>query len=353
MRFISRTSKKAGISPGTLVHIGEKRTDEVRITLIEYNQVDLSEKTIKDVSELSPDLKNDQTVTWLNIDGLHDVSLMEAVGRTFGIHPLVLEDIMNTSQRPKVDDFEGYVFITLKMFYLNEDNTVETEQASIILGRNYVLSFSENIRDSLTIIKERLRSGKGKIRSGGADYLAYALLDTIVDHYFIVLDYYNETIESLEEETIERPRPDTLQAIHTAKREMIFFHRHIWPLREILGQMKRGDLPNIQSATQIYLADVYDHLTQVIETTEAFRDILSGLQELYLSAISHKMNEIMKVLTIIATIFIPLTFIAGVYGMNFDYMPELRWRWGYAAVWGIMITVAGGLLIYFKRKRWM
>jgi magnesium transporter len=308
---------------------------------------------IYDVADLVPRVKHNDVITWLNIDGLHDVPLMEAIGRQFGIHPLVLEDIMNTSQRPKVEDFEDYLFVTLKMFYLKEDGMVETEQASIILGENYVLSFSENIKDSLSIIKDRLRSGKGKIRTGGGDYLTYALLDAIVDSYFIVLDHYNETIESLEEETIENPRPETLQAIHAAKRELIFFHRHIWPLREILGQMKRGDLPHIQGNTQIYLADVYDHLTQVIETTEAFRDILSGLQELYLSSISYKMNEIMKVLTIIATIFIPLTFIVGVYGMNFDYMPELRWTWGYFAIWGVMIAVAGGLLYFFKKKNWM
>lgn len=353
MRFISRTFKKAGTSPGTLVHIGEKKTEAVNITRINYNQEDFSEQSIPDVSDLRPVEKDSDTITWVNIDGLHDVSLMGTVGHVFGIHSLVMEDILNTSQRPKIEDFEDYLFITLKMFYLDEAQQIEAEQVSIVLGRNWVLSFTENARDSLTIIKERLRRGKGRIRKSGGDYLTYALLDVIVDHYFIALDHYNKTIDTLEDEIIEAPHPDTLQSIHAAKRELIFFHRQIWPLREILGQLKKGDLPPVQETTQIYLADVYDHLTQVIETTESFRDIISGLQDLYLSTISQKMNEVMKMLTIIATIFIPLTFIAGIYGMNFKYMPELEWRWGYFTVWGVMIAIGGGLLCYFRKKRWL
>lgn len=353
MRFIKRSSKKAGMSPGTLVHVGEKRTEAINITRIEYSPTDLLEKKIKSVSELASVDKESDFITWVNIDGLHDVSMIEAVGSLFGIHALVLEDILNTGQRPKVEEFEDYLFITLKMFYLNEDKKVEAEQISLVLGDNYVISFTENTKDSLNIIKERLRKGKGKIRKSGGDYLTYALLDTIVDNYFIVLDYYNETIELMEEEIVEAPRPETLQSIHDAKRELIFFHRQIWPLREILGQLKRGELPHIQETSRIYLQDVHDHLYQVIETTEAFRDILSGLQDLYLSSISHKMNEVMKVLTIIATIFIPLTFIAGVYGMNFKYMPELDWPWAYFAVWGVMIAVGCSLLFYFKKKKWL
>ena len=353
MRFISRATKKAGISPGTLIHIGEKRAEKVNITCFEYNVADLREQQVNTPAKLSDIVPTDRYVTWVNIDGLHDVGLIEGVGRRFGIHALVLEDILNTSQRPKLEDFEDYLFITLKMFDVEEDGGVETEQASIILGKDYVLSFSEDVRDSLTLIKDRLRRGKGKIRSGGGDYLVYALLDAIVDQYFLVLDRYNQTIESLEDEILEDPGPETLSSIHAAKRELIFFHRHIWPLRDILGQLKKGDLPPVQETSRIYIADVYDHLTQVIETTEAFRDILSGLQDLYLSTLSHKMNEVMKVLTIIATLFIPLTFIAGIYGMNFDYMPELRWPWGYFGIWGVMITVAVGLLFYFRRKKWL
>ena len=353
MRFISRATKKAGISPGTLVHIGEKRAETVNITCLEYNAADLRERQVNTPANLSDIVPTDRYVTWVNIDGLHDVGLIEGVGRRFGIHALVLEDILNTSQRPKLEDFEDYLFITLKMFDVEEDGGVETEQASIILGKDYVLSFSEDVRDSLTLIKDRLRRGKGKIRSGGGDYLVYALLDAIVDQYFLVLDRYNQTIESLEDEILEDPGPETLSSIHAAKRELIFFHRHIWPLRDILGQLKKGDLPHVQETSRIYIADVYDHLTQVIETTEAFRDILSGLQDLYLSTLSHKMNEVMKVLTIIATLFIPLTFIAGIYGMNFDYMPELRWPWGYFGIWGVMIAVTVGLLFYFRRKKWL
>ena len=353
MRFISRTSKAAGSSPGTLVHIGEKRTDAVNITRIEYNQSEFYEKNIEAVSQLAPVDQDAGIVTWVNIDGLHDVGLMETVGKLFGIHSLVMEDILNTAQRPKMEDFENYLFITLKMFYRNESRHIEAEQVSIVLGENYVLSFTENPKDSLNMIKDRLRKGKGKIRQSGGDYLTYALLDMIVDHYFVALDHYNKIIDSLEDEIIETPQPESMQYIHAAKRELIFFHRQIWPLREILGQLKKGDLPHIRDTTQIYIADVYDHLTQILETTESFRDILSGLQDLYLSTISQKMNEVMKVLTIIATIFIPLTFIAGIYGMNFKYMPELEWRWGYFIVWGIMIVIGCGLLYYFKKKRWL
>ncbi len=353
MRFIPRTSKKPGMSPGTLVHVGEKRAETINITRIEYNQSGISEQKLNDISELVPVEKDSDVVTWVNIDGLHDLSLMETIGNLFGIHSLVMEDIVNTTQRPKIEDFEDYLFITLKMFYLDDSDQIEAEQISIILGRNYVLSFTENTRDSLNMIKDRLRKGKGKIRKSGGDYLTYALLDVVVDNYFIALDYYNKTIDSLEDEIIETPQPETLQSIHAAKRELIFFHRQIWPLREIMGQLKKGDLPPVQATTQIYLADVYDHLTQVLETTESFRDILSGLQDLYLSNISYKMNEVMKVLTIIATIFIPLTFIAGVYGMNFNYMPELKWHWAYFTVWGVMIAIGGGLLYYFRKKRWL
>ena len=353
MRFISRTSKAAGSSPGTLIHIGEKRTDAVNITRIEYNQTDFFEKKIDDVKSLEPVEKGGDIVTWVNIDGLHDVALMETVGNLFGIHSLVMEDILNTAQRPKMEDFEDYLFVTLKMFYRDESRRIEAEQISIILGKNYVLSFTENTKDSLNIIKDRLRRGKGKIRQSGGDYLAYALIDMIVDHYFVALDHYNKIIDAMEDEVIESPQQESMQSIHAAKRELIFFHRQIWPLRELLGQLKKGDQPHIRETTRIYIADVYDHLTQVLETTESFRDIISGLQDLYLSTISQKMNEVMKVLTIIATIFIPLTFIAGVYGMNFKYMPELEWRWGYFTIWGVMLVIGCGLVYYFKKKRWL
>ena len=293
-------------------------------------------------------------VTWLDIDGVHQAEVLESVGQHANLHPLVLEDIHNTYQRPKVEDYDDYLYIVLKMISWDSDSSeVQAEQVSLILGKNYVISFKEDPGDIFDSIRQRLREGKGRIRKLGADYLAYSLLDQVVDHYFIVLENLGEQVEDLEEELVTNPDRSTLQTIYHLKRELIYLRKSVWPLREAISSLERGESPLFQPETLIYLRDVYDHTIQVIDTIETFRDMVSGMLDIYLSSVSNRMNEVMKVLTIIATIFIPLTFIAGVYGMNFIYMPELQWHWGYFLIWGVMITMAIGMVIYFKRKGWL
>jgi magnesium transporter len=283
------------------------------------------------------------------------VEVLEELNTCFRLHPLVLEDILNTDQRPKMEDYGDYLYIVLKTLFMagNLGDEVESEQVSLILGRNFVLSFQEKENPLFEPIRERLRSGKGRLRKMGPDYLVHAVLDAIIDHYFVVLEKLGEKIEFLEEEVVIQPTPSTLQAAHQLKREMIFLRKAVWPLREVIDSLERGESYLIKESTVIYLRDIYDHTIQVIDNIETFRDMLSGMMDIYLSSISNRMNEIMKVLTLIATIFIPLTFIVGSYGMNFKYMPELSWPWGYPLVMALMLVVAIFMLIYFRRKKWI
>jgi magnesium transporter len=352
-KFMKKLSKKAGAAPGTLVHIGEKKTERVRIRLIDYDKKQLQEKELKTIEECFP-CKDEPTISWINIDGVHDIETIEKVGGHFGIHPLVLEDIVNTGQRPKAEDFDDYVYIVLKMLYYDaKEKEVRAEQFSLILGSNFLISFQERVGDVFELVRERIRKGKGHIRKAGADYLAYALMDAIVDQYFIIMEIFGDKMEALEEELVENPTGRTLETIHTMKREMIYFRKQVWPLREVVGGLVRGEFSLISESTAVYLRDVYDHTIQVIDTVESLRDVLGGMLDLYLSTISNRMNEVMKVLTIIATIFIPLTFVAGIYGMNFKYMPELEWHWGYYMIWGVMAVVVVTMVVYFKRRAWL
>jgi magnesium transporter len=342
-----------GLPPGTLVHIGEKKAEEVKITIIDYDQSNFEEREVENVEECLP-FKDKPTVTWINVDGLHEVEVVEKMGNAFGIHPLVLEDILHTGQRPKMEDFGDYLFIVLKMLYHDKEvDEIIGEQVSLILGPSYVISFQEREGDVFDQIRERIRNGKGRIRKVGADYLAYTLVDGIVDHYFVILEEFGEKIESLEDELVTNPSSETLQTIHTLKRDLIFYRRSVWPLREVINRLERGELQLMTETTGIYLRDVYDHTIQVVETIETYRDMVAGMLDIYLSSLSNRMNQVMKVLTIIATIFIPLTFIAGIYGMNFKFMPELEWHWGYPASLLVMLLVVGVMLVYFKRKRWL
>lgn len=351
-RFIKKRSKKAGLAPGTLVHIGEKKVEKVKYSLIDYDGAKLQEKEMRTIEESFP-LKDEPTVTWINMDGIHNVEVIEKIGKYFGIHPLVLEDIVNTGQRPKAEDFEDYVFIVLKMLYYDkQESQVKAEQVSLILGSNFLISFQEREGDVFNSVRDRIRKAKGRIRQKGSDYLAYALMDAIVDHYFVILEIFGERIESLEEELVSDPIRETLESIHNMKREMIYIRKQVWPLREVIGGLTRGELSLVRDSTVIYLRDVYDHTIQVIDTVESFRDVLSGMLDIYLSTISNRMNEVMKVLTIIATIFIPLTFLAGLYGMNFKHMPELEWHWGYPVVLLVMLCIGIFMLAHFKRKNW-
>ena len=293
-------------------------------------------------------------MTWINIDGIHEVNIIEKIGKHFDLHPLIMEDIVNTEQRPKMEDFGHYVYVVLRMLYFDEEaHEVKGEQVSLILGENFVISFQEKEGDIFNPIRERIRNNKGRIRKMGADYLAYSLLDTIVDNYFTILEKLGDRIEEMEERLVSDPRPETLQEIHKLKREMIFLRKSVWPLREVINGLERGESSLVHKASRIYLRDVYDHTIQVIDTVETFRDMLSGMHDTYLSSISNRMNEIMKVLTIIATIFIPLTFIAGIYGMNFKFMPELEWRWAYFIVWLVIVIVAISMIFFFRRKKWL
>ena len=352
-KLIKKRSKKAGLPPGTLVHIGERKAKDLKITLIDYDEVHFQEREIEKIEECFV-FRDRQTVTWINVDGLHQVEILEKLGECYGFHPLMLEDILNTDQRPKMEDYGDYIYIVLKMLsQSNKNNGIMTEQISLIMGSNFVISFQETEGDIFDPIRERIRNGKGRIRKMMADYLAYSLLDSIVDNYFIIMEKLGEKIEFLEEELVTRPTTETLKTIHQLKREMIFLRRAVWPLREVVSGLERGESLLMKESTRIYLRDVYDHTIQVIDTIETFRDMVSGMLDIYLSSISNRLNAVMKVLTIIATIFMPLTFIAGIYGMNFKYMPELEWYWGYPAVWLVVVLVGVSMLIYFKKKRWL
>jgi len=352
-QFIKKRSKKAGLPPGTMVHIGERKEEKVKITIIDYDAKKFTEKEAKSVEECAEYGKR-PTATWINVSGIHDIAAIEKIGKCFNLHPLLLEDIVNTDQRPKMEDYGDYIYIVLKMLYGNEkENGAVAEQVSLVIGPNYVISFQESEDDVFNKVRERLRTGKGKLREMGSDFLAYSLTDAIVDNYFVVLEKIGEKMAEMEGEVVRNPTPKTLQSIHRLKREMIFLRKSIWPLREMVSSLLRSESKLIKKTTMVYLRDVYDHTIQVIDTVETSRDMLSGMTDIYLSSISNKLNEIMKVLTIIGTIFIPLTFVTGLYGMNFRYMPELESPLGYPTALFVMLLVAVIMLIYFKRKKWI
>ncbi len=352
-KLTKKRSVKAGLPPGSLVYIGDKEAEEANISVIEYDENEFHERTFKQIRECFT-FKNKTSVTWIDVDLVHQVELIEKIGECYGFHPLVLEDILNTDQRPKLEDFGEYLYLVLRVISCNGKNDgIVSEQVSIILGPNYLISFQERELGIFNGVRERIRNGKGRLRKSGADYLAYALLDTIIDNYFVVLEKLGERIEILEEQLVTNPTPAVLQSMHSLKRDMIFLRKSIWPLREVIATPGRGESALVCESTRVYLRDVYDHTIQVIDTLETFRDMLSGMLDIYLSSISNRLNEVMKVLTIIATIFIPLTFIVGVYGMNFKYMPELEWRWGYPMVMLAMLVVVLGMVVYFRKKRWI
>ncbi|MFX1282680.1 MAG: magnesium/cobalt transporter CorA [Promethearchaeota archaeon] len=351
--IIKRRHKKVGLPPGTPIFLGHKKIEEIKITVFDYDAKTCEEKEVKTVEECLP-FKERPTITWINIDGLHNTLILEKFGEYFNLHPLLLEDILNTDQRPKIDDYENHLYIVLKMLKYNEERkSVVIEQVSLILGENYVLSFQERPEDIFNPIRERIRGKKGKIRSYGADHLFYALIDVIVDNYFLILERLIERIEFLEEEVVTAPGTETLQIIHSLKTNIIFIRKAVWPLRELISRLERGGSVLIQTETQKYIRDVYDHTIHVIDTVETLRDIVTGMLDIYLSSTSNKMNEVMKVLTVIATIVIPMTVISGIYGMNFQSMPELTWPIGYPMALFFMLMVAIVMLTYFWKKGWL
>jgi len=352
-KLVKKRSKKAGFPPGTIVHIGNKRAEKTKITIVDYNEEQFQEKEAKSIKECFP-YKDKPTVTWINIDGVHEVKIIEELGKNYNFHSLILEDIVDTDQRPKIKDFGDYIFIILKMHYYDmENNEIKIEQVSLIFGKNYVISFQEREGDVFDSIRERIRNNIGRIRKARADYLIYALMDAIIDNYFTILEKLGEETEDLETKVIKNPVPANLQIIYRLKSELIFLRKSVWPLREVISILEKGESALIDKSTNIYLRDIYGHTIQVMDTVETLRDVISGTLEVYLSSVSNRMNEIMKVLTIIATIFIPLTFIASIYGMNFQYMPELKWVWSYPVVLLGMLIIGIIMVFYFRRKKWM
>lgn len=350
---LSSASEKSGLPPGSLVHVGEVHGHEHKILAINFNKTTLEKRTVKSIEEILP-YKETETITWVIVDGLKDVSIIDAIGKYFDIHALVLEDILNTHQRPKFEEFDDYLYIVLKAISLgNQEFTIEYEQISLLVLNNFVFTFMERPDALFDPILNRLDNGKSQIRNQGADYLAYVIMDTIVDEYFVLQDAFDELIESVEDNLLSDPSSDTLAMIQNIKRELIFLRRSVSPLRELLAAIQRSESVLLNEKTRRYFGDVYDHAIRIIEAIESYRDLIAGMLDIYLSSVSNKMNETMKVLTVFASIFIPLTFIAGVYGMNFEYMPELKWRWSYPVLWIVFIVVSVFLLKFFKKKKWL
>ncbi len=351
-RFAEKISRKKGLPPGTLVHVGEKKTEAVKILVIDYNEKNFNICDVQSISECDSSI-GEPRVRWVDVVGIHRVDVIEEIGRIYNLHPLVMEDILNTNQRPKIDDWDDYSYMVLKALQFDAARgEIVPEQISIILGRDFVVTLQEREGDDFIPIIDRILNDKGRVRKSGADYLVCALIDSIVDNYFGILEKIGEKIEVIEDELIADPREGTAGAIHSLKREMIFLRKAVWPLREAISALERGESSMINDSTLVYFKDVYDHVIQIIDTIELFRDMLSGMIDVYLSSINNRMNQVMKLLTIITTIFIPLSFIAGVYGMNFRFMPELEWRWGYLSVIMVMIGTALLMVFYFRRKKW-
>ena len=350
--FVGRRAAKAGMPPGSVVFTGVRKVEHALADRISYDRDLLDERYGLPPAEALTERPAGR-VTWLNLVGVHDTEAIEALGEAFGLHPLVLEDLVGTGQRPKVEGYDGYLFVVLRMLSLDGGDELVDEQVSLILGGNHVLTVQERTGDVFEPLRERLRRGRVRLRGSGADYLAYALLDVLVDAYFALLERYGELLEALEVDILADPKPDALGRINALRQDLLLMRRAVWPLREVMSALQRDESPLLQEATRTYLRDVYDHVVQVIDTIETFRELLSGMHDTYLSNLSHRMNEIMKVLTIISTIFIPLGFLVGVYGTNFENIPELRWRWSYPLLWLVMLTVVGSMLAYFRRRRWL
>ncbi|MFC2129482.1 magnesium/cobalt transporter CorA [Bacteroidota bacterium] len=349
-----KLSNKAGLPPGALVHVGNQKTEHVKISVIDYDATNFSEKVCEKPEDCFPYKDTTNTVSWINIDGLHEIDVLSSIGEHYGLHNLLLEDVLNTKHRPKVEEFDDHLFLTLKMLGISSDGeSIITEQVSFVLGKGWVISFQEYEGDVFDNLYIRLRDNKGNFRKRAADYLMYRFVDTIVDNYFYVTEHFSEAIDILEEKVLKSQEMETLEEIQKYKKQLSSLRKSISPLREAVLFLQKDAGNIIDESTTRYLTDVYEHIIQVNETIESQREAVANIMDLYLSGVSNKMNSIMQVLTIIATIFIPLTFIAGIYGMNFVNIPELNWKYGYFAVWGVMLVVIIIMLLYFRRKRWL
>lgn len=348
-------SSRAGMEPGEMVFVGEKRQEHSTLTIMRYNADGLMDEQILTDIETVIHLAehNKKGITWINLNGLQNTTWIKRLGEIFEIHPLTLENILNTNQRPKLDEFTDSLFLEMNMLTWQADTKeIITEQLSVLVKKGVLITFQEVDGDVFENLRQNIRDGNQRVNRTGSDYLMYAILDAVVDHYFIVLENLSDTIEDLEDAITRHPDPAMLKSIHHFKRDLLFLRKSVWPLRELVNGLARVTSPLICPETMIYLRDVYDHSIQIMDIVETFRDMVSGILDIYLSSVSNQMNEVMKVLTIISTLFIPLTFITGLYGMNFENMPELRWEWGYFGVLGIMGVLLILMILYFRRKKW-
>lgn len=352
MKSYGKVSTKIGLPPGSLIHIGKKNQGEPTFSLHIYDKNSAQEIKPKTVEEALSLMKTKKTV-WLDISGVHSAKIIQTMGDVFNIHPLILEDIMNVNQRPKLEEHEDYVYAVIKMFFISDKNELLSEQVSMIVGKNYVLTFQETQGDTLDALRSRIITGKGRVRNNGADYLSYAIIDSIVDYYFLVIEKFSESVELIELSLLQQSDDKTLHKIYKIKSDLTNFKKSIWPVRDLVAKTDKIDKKIMGNITKTYYKDIYDHIIQIIDSTETLKERTATMVDIYLSSVSNKMNEVMKVLTIIATIFIPLTFIAGVYGMNFDNMPELHWNMGYFIVLFVMLIIFIWMVMYFKRKNWL
>ena len=346
-------SYKSGLAPGSLIHIGDIHHDSTQITLVDYSEEHCEKRLLSSIDE-ALQYRDQDSITWVTIEGLADASIVESIGEHFNIHPLVLEDILNTHQRPKLEEHEDYLYIVLKSLTPNSEKfDIEYEQISLLILKNFVFTFKEKSDSLFSSLLNRIELSHGRVRSLGSDYLMYTLLDTIVDQNFGVLDQLDETLAALEDDIFTDPTPQMLEKIHQIKLEVIKMRRYVSPVRDLSANLLRNESELINPSTHIYLRDVHDHVMRIIESIETHRDILSSLLDIYLSSVSSKLNEVMKLLTVFSAIFIPLTFIAGIYGMNFKHMPELDWKWGYPSIWLVFLTLSTSLYFFFRRKGWI
>ncbi len=349
-RRLAKPSEKAGLPPGALVHVGEE-VRPTRITVMDYDAERMEVQELSRAEEASR-FRESPTVTWIDVAGLADVGAIEKIGQAYGIHPLVLEDVLNLNQRTKLEVFDGYLFTVFKMVWLGDGGELKAEQVSVILGERFVISFQEREAGVFDPLRARISNGKGRLRTSGADYLFHAILDVVVDNYFAVVETLEASLDELEDRALSLSAENLVEEIHEQRRTVLALKRYVGPMREVARMLMDAGEELVARDLHPYLRDLYDHVIRVTEALETLREGLSALREMHLSAVSNRMNEVMKVLTIIGTVFLPLTFIVGVYGMNFEYMPELKWRWGYPAVWGVMLVITGFMIGFFKRKQW-
>lgn len=349
----SNITQKIGQSPGVLIHVGAQRAERVDVVHYYYDADHFQSETLPKKQPEIPDFIP-HCINWIKISGLNNVDFIDRVGRKFNLHPLVVEDILNTEHTPKIEDYEDYVFLTMKSLAIKRrDGSFIPEQVSLVLGKGYVLAFQELPSPIFLSVEKRLNNAQGRGRKRGSDYLFYMLVDVIVDHYYQVVDDMNTQLDDIEEEILTHPKDEILGRLQSLRKDLVFLRRIMIPMRDAIGNLQKTGAHLVQPDTIQFFTDTWDHLNHIINEVESARELIPGLLDLYMSTVSNSMNEVMKVLTIVATIFIPLTFIAGVYGMNFDHMPELHWRYGYASIWGIMLIVMGGMIYYFRRKKWL